>query len=523
MGLRPHRLVALVMCLTLLAAPAALANDSAVGTRGAAIRPLQDTDISMQSEAVQIICLRGYAFYRIDFLFVNNSAEDKAVKLGFPFPDFENTEEGNLGNPPSAFRAWHNGTELTVQQERGFDTDGEYEWPVIWFTRETVFPPGESMITVSYLGTPDSSVMGSDLYDELGLDYDESLIAGYYPYLVHTGAGWAGPIEKSVVRYILAPGFNGEYVDEAMRAEAGYDWIEPARAELLSAFTKPAPNVYEWVYEDYEPTIDHDPRLAFVYRSPFSESFDPWSETRASSALTLGEYSYPAYNVRDERPDTAWAESADGPGIGEWVDIPFDETMDIREVRVLPGYQKRADLFAKYNRPSKLRFEFSNGTSFEADLADELGMQTFVVDVRGADSAKVTILGVHQGTNERDETYLSEVSFAPAPMPKFSGYRAMTGFAPPEGFVEPDALAPFTRADDATAEPSDDETPAVTPSDGQPPAGDSGSPLAAVIAIAALLVIALAAYVATRRGKGPEQVPAPDETSSPDDTTPPAH
>ncbi|MDZ4166149.1 MAG: DUF4424 family protein, partial [Coriobacteriia bacterium] len=105
--MRRTGLVMIILCALVISAPVALANDSAVGTQGAAVRPLTDTDIRMDSEAVQIICMRGYALYRIDFKFVNSSDADKALKIGFPFPDFEN-EEGNRGAPPAAFRAWLN-------------------------------------------------------------------------------------------------------------------------------------------------------------------------------------------------------------------------------------------------------------------------------------------------------------------------------------------------------------------------------------------------------------------------------
>lgn len=493
-------LVLVALCMLVVATPSALANDSAVGTQGAAVRPIGDTDIRMDSEAVQIVCMRGYALYRVDFKFVNASDAEKAIKLGFPFPDFEN-EEGNRGMPPAAFRAWLNGQELDVKQEPGFDSDGDAEWPVIWFTREAVFPPGESMVTVSYLGTPDVSVMSGELVQALGDAVAETGSVAYYPYLVHTGAGWAGTIGKSVVRYTLAEDFNGSQVDRVMEVERGYDWIEPERARLLGSFTKPAPNVYEWVYEEYEPTLDHDPNLAFVHSSEWSASFDPWEATAASSFLELGEYSYPAYGARDGQPSTAWAEDADGPGIGEWIEIGFGEERDVRQIRVLPGYQKRSDLFEKYNRPKTLKVEFSDGTGVDLPLADEMGIQIFTVRAT-AESAKVTILEVYPGTNERDETYLSEISFSEAPMPKLSTFEAVTGIAAPTAFEEPAALAPLTAVSGGPvgpAEPEDTEEETTGP---ESSASQSAPYLSAIVALG--LLTAAAVIVGVRKRKPPE-------------------
>jgi hypothetical protein len=486
-----------------IAVPAATANDSSVGTQGAAIRPLADTDIRMDSEAVQIICMRDYALYRIDFKFVNESDTEKAIKLGFPFPDFENTEDGNRGDSPAAFGAWLNGAELEVKQERGFDTDGEAEWPVVWFTREAVFPPGESMVTVSYIGSPDSSVMGSHIYEALSLPPDSPGIVGYYPYLVHTGAGWAGPIGTTVVRYVLADDFNGSRVDDVMEAEASAEWVTPERARHFRSFTKPAPNVYQWVYTDYEPTLDHDPRLAFLYESEWSPSFDPYTDTVASSWLALGDYQYPPYNIRDGRPSDAWAEAVDGPGIGEWIDIPFSETREVREVRVVPGYQKRSDLFLKYNRPSSLKIEFSDGTTVDLPLADAMGLQTFAVNAR-AESAKVTILGVYPGTNERDETYISEITFAEAAAPKFSTFEAVTGIAAPDAFEEPEPLAQLTDTSSGGPAAGDDMV-------AEPTAGEARTGLVVALALVVLGVAAAGAAVVLKRKAGQMASDGPGE------------
>ena len=501
-------MAASVLLAVLLASTGvAMANDAAVGTRGAAVRPLTDTDIRMDSEAVQIICMDRYALYRIDFLFVNESDAPRSVKLGFPFPDFENPE-GNLGAPPAAFGAWFNGERIVVTQEDGFDTDGESEWPAIWFTHEVTFPPGESMVTVSYLGTPDASVMDGELTEMLGLDWEDGWAVGYYPYLVHTGAGWAGPIGKTVVRYTLADDFNGTDVDEVIHAEASRKWLTTERARFMESFTRPAPGVYQWVYENYEPTRDHNPHLAFIYQGLGSETFDPWTDTTASSWLELGEYSYPAYSLRDGQPSTAWAEDAEGPGVGEWVDIPFGEERDVSEIRVLPGYQKRDDLFYKYNRPSRLEIEFSDGTSTEIVLADEPGLQLFEVEAT-ADEARVTILDVYPGTNERDETYLSEITFAASPMPMLETYETVTGIAPPEAFDEPEALAPLVQASGAEAGGADDsgtdgETTDETDA-GPADTADDGPELATILAvILGLLALAsttaLVVVVLRRRG-----------------------
>lgn len=531
---RTTRIVTILFALvtTALAASIATANDGAVGTQGGTVRPIGDADIRMDSEAVQIVALRDYALYRIDFKFVNVSGQAKTVKLGFPFPDFENEEEDNSGEPPGAFRAWLNGTELAVAQEDGVDSDGESEWKVVWFTHVATFPPGESMVTVHYLGVPDSSVQTPDLLDGVsfsaGVD-PERVLMGYYPYILHTGAGWKDTIAKSVVRYTLSDEFDGFGVDQVMRNYAEQSWIDPGRAANLRAFTKPAEGEYEWVFTDYEPTSDHDVVLAFAEESEYSEDFDPWEDTKASSELDLGEYAYPAWNAANGYPGDAWAEAADGPGIGEWIDIPFGETRTVRQIRVLPGYQKRLDLYQKYNRPKRLRIDLSDGTSQEIELADEIGMQVFSTNAE-ADSAKVTILEVYQGTNERDETYLSEIDFAEGPAPRFATFEAVTGIAPPAGYTEPAALAALTDPglppDDPLGGPNGEMT--LGEDDIRPPLGGlldgdllviagAGACCCGLVLVGAIVLV----VVLVRRKKAPTVAPtAPPPPAAPPVTPP---
>lgn len=529
-------LAAALIAATCLAAsaPSALANDGAIGTRGGTVRPVGDTDIRMDSEAVQVICLADYALYRIDFKFTNRTGGAKRVKLGFPFPDFDNEQEANLGESPGGFLAWLNGRPLAVRQEKGVDTDGEAEWGVVWFTHEADFPPGDSMVTVFYAGAPDSGIVVPEHLEGVDLPAgmsSERLINEAYPYLVHTGAGWSGDIGRTVIRYTLSCEFEGFAIEERIRGEArmmaGADRAD--RAANLEAYRKSADGrTYEWVYTDYEPTMAHDVMLPFLQPMPDYESFNPWEETIASSFLQLGGYEYPAFNAADGHPGSAWAEAAAGPGVGQWVEIPFGEQREIREIRVLPGYQKRSDLFEKYNRPKRLRVDFPDGTSQELELEDRMGVQLFEVSATAA-SAKVTILDAYPGTNERDETYLSEIDFAESAAPKFSTFEAITGVAAPDGFEEPAELLPLTEIappDDPgdAARETGAEASGHTRDDSFPAwliAGAIGAALCGAVLIATVVTVIL--VIRSRRrvkragaqGAGPPSPPPPPAPPAP--------
>jgi hypothetical protein len=240
------------------------------------------------------------------------------------------------------------------------------------------------------------------------------------------------------LRYSLSPDFVGWGQKPAIQADikhyessASDDPLGPVylqRGKVLSAYSNPAENIYQWTFRDLEPTETASGFSAYdiglTYVAPTKFPMDGQANkfvvpiAKASSALKLDGYEYPAEQICDGMPSTAWAESADGPGIGQWVDFTFPESRDVKELRILPGYAKRPDLFAKYNRPKRLRFKFSDGTEKVVDLADDATLQKFAVSAK-ATGARMTIEDVYRGTT-RDETYVSEIEFGSGTSPEFA-------------------------------------------------------------------------------------------------------
>lgn len=429
MDLRRWARAALLLA-ALLAAPGAVAhaNDSAMGGAGGAVKPVGSTTIRMGAETVQVVAFERYAEYQVDFQFENTGAPQH-VKLGFPFPlPFEDGEY----TPPAGFRAWQGDTPLPVTYQEVKEGD----WKLGYYLHEADFPTGKTMVRVRYYAAPDTSV-GSpppNLRPPERFAGSSSFL-GFYPYTVSTGAGWAGTIGTSVIRYYISPDALVWGVNEAAKQAA--DRMQPndvtgvgaakqkdAAAKLLS-YTTPAPGVYEWRFTDFEPTPSADGSSPYDIALPFyiptgigskAPSWAPQAGVKASSELTLGQYKYPAFQAVDGDPSSAWAEGAPGSGTGQSLTVTFPASRQVREIRVLPGYAKNEALFRKYNRPRTLNVEFSDGTSKLVDLADEPTLQRFPVSAN-ATWAKVTIGDVYRGTTG-DETYLSEIEFGTAKAPE---------------------------------------------------------------------------------------------------------
>jgi hypothetical protein len=408
--------------LLLIAPAAGIANDSAMGGAGGAVTPIGSSTIRMAAETVQVIAYGDFAEYRVDFRFENSGTPQK-VKLGFPFPLPLEGEEN--ATPAAAFRAWQGETPLAVTYQEVTAKSGAR---TAYFLHEADFPPGETMIRVSYYAKHDSTAgsppEGLAAPARFG---DAFSYWGFYPYTVSTGAGWAGTIGKSVIRYnvssdALAWGFEQAIAQQAEML-AGSTEAPAGSAEKLKSFKRLAEGVYEWAFTDFEPTPDaegasaYDISLAYFVPGGASEVALPWmpvADVKGTSELKLPPYEYPAYNAVDGNPSTAWAEAADGSGVGEGFTVTFPVKRGVSEVRVLPGYAKTEALFRKYNRPKVLDVEFSDGTKTSLSLADDPSLQRFPVSV-DAEWAKVTIADVYRGTT-RDETYVSEIEFGvPAP------------------------------------------------------------------------------------------------------------
>jgi hypothetical protein len=429
--------------LVMATALPAVANDAAIGGVGGAITPITVADIRMESEAVQVVAYAHYAVVRVDFKFVN-SGEERVVKLGFPFElPFEKQDLSDL--PPAAgFRAWQDGAPLAVTWTPPSRGDAEPEGGFIgYFVHEATFKPGVTMIRVEYLAEPNSQVPTPDIPSPPDKYKGMMSSKASYEYWVHTGAGWAGTIGKSVIRFTLSPDFEGWGTDAAQKMWAAEPQLPAGTGEVALSYTKADPQTYQWTFLDYEPTVEkgqliskYDVSLHYFQPSwvdkDFNETFLPeWPrdhvvKAEASSQLKLGEFEYPP-DAAFKGVAWAWAEGVTGSGTGQWVKATFAGERSISEVRILPGYAKSPALFAKYNRPKTLTLEFSDGTKKTLQLADEPSLQKFPVNAK-ASWAKVTIGEVYRGTT-RDETYLSLVDFG-ATSPEFASFAQVVGEKP---------------------------------------------------------------------------------------------
>ena len=133
-----------------------------------------------------------------------------------------------------------------------------------------------------------------------------------------------------------------------------------------------------------------------------------FSSASASSEFVEDNVVYSASNVIQEKSAYPWAEGVKGWGNGETLSLYFDSSKTVSALSVRLGFAQTEELFERNNRPSKLRFSFSDGSSVECSFQD-LNQQFYVHLSRPVQTryVQITVLAVYSGTD--DDTCIATV------------------------------------------------------------------------------------------------------------------
>ncbi|PKM95584.1 MAG: hypothetical protein CVU84_01935 [Firmicutes bacterium HGW-Firmicutes-1] len=99
---------------------------------------------------------------------------------------------------------------------------------------------------------------------------------------------------------------------------------------------------------------------------------DAFKEVKVSSTLVaLGDYSYQNTNLFDNNLDSCWSEGVKGVGIGETIELTFDQGIYLTGVALVNGNIRNEETYTNNNRIKELKIEF----------IDDLGQVTSVKDI----------------------------------------------------------------------------------------------------------------------------------------------
>jgi len=140
-----------------------------------------------------------------------------------------------------------------------------------------------------------------------------------------------------------------------------------------------------------------------------SRNLSPLAQPSASSELPADEGgNYAAPMSIDGQVATAWVESADGSGQGEWLMLTFPTPVTVSKLGIDVGYDRTSATFAANNRVKKATAIFSNGKQIPLEFADARGVQVREIEPVETTYVQIVINEVYPGS-AYDDTCLAEV------------------------------------------------------------------------------------------------------------------
>ena len=133
---------------------------------------------------------------------------------------------------------------------------------------------------------------------------------------------------------------------------------------------------------------------------------------KVSASSELAEYNmvHSATFLIDGSLEKAWVEGVRGQGIGESIDIIFDDEYLVSGFTIYAGYQKSIDLYQKNSRPASIGISFEDGSYSSYELGDIYGRQDIKLETP-TKSSRITLFieSVYAG-NKYEDTVITELA-----------------------------------------------------------------------------------------------------------------
>ena len=142
-------------------------------------------------------------------------------------------------------------------------------------------------------------------------------------------------------------------------------------------------------------------------------------EVSASTSLKSSKGTVYSPNNACYDDGNCWAEGAKDSGEGEWIMFSDDEEQQVSEIGIVNGFAKSKDLYNQNGKASRIRLEFSDGTSYSVNLtarSDATDSNYYTIDTLklphtiSTTYVKIVIVDVVEGT-KYDDTCITLVTF----------------------------------------------------------------------------------------------------------------
>lgn len=353
------------------------ARGGAAGGDVQGFEPVATEHIRIVDEQLTATLGPNEAAVEVRYLMRNETAKRVKVKFGFPVeesPDDDMMGPNDSQRAPSKEPKYCHGYQLTAaggavkakwqaepKPAANAPADSRFKGLAGWFVSELTFAPSEEKpVTIRFRsGYPQSGFHMSS---------QGTVSAANFTYRLSTAACWAGTIGSGRIE---------------LKAAAGVDPAEVRVIKPVNRFHKEG-GAWVWKFENLEPTLADDLMVEVV---PEVESMrgegrlchsrnNQWYylstdyAVKASSVLAAESgWTYEPENVKGSA-ETCWAEGANGPGTGEWLELRPKEAKSLLGLQLKPGLQSSVALFQANARPKRVQVLLNDEHSLVVDIPD---------------------------------------------------------------------------------------------------------------------------------------------------------
>jgi hypothetical protein len=321
----------------------------------------------------------------VEVRYLMRNMTGKKVKVRFGFPVEESFDDDNtMGYEPETKPKARDGKKLAYCRNYQITAAGkpvkatwqgettEIKGPQLkgvagWLISELTFAANEEKPVMIRF----QSVYPTDVWS---MSESGTRSAGLFRYRLSTAACWNGTIGAG--RIVLKP----KGIDPS--------WLRVIKP--VNRFRNEGGNLV-WTFENLEPTLADDfeiearPKTDFhsaqsqakeQTHAEYIERRQQWTmahsnyQVKASSTLSPeGNINYHPENIRLPWSEM-WCEGAEGPGVGEWLELVPEVAKPLAAISIKPGCFKSEALFAANARPKRMRIELNGEHTFTVEIPD---------------------------------------------------------------------------------------------------------------------------------------------------------
>ncbi len=323
-------------------------------------------NVDLLSEKLFIRPIDDYV--NIQLIYELNCRDDnKTVDFGFPFynkhvglvdfQSFKNSDNDSI----KYFKMTINNSDVTLTQkinkikrEDFFESDEDDE--IKWYLSKIKLNKGINIIQINYLAR--SSYNGDE-----GSDRIRTFVYNFKP-----AAGWGKGVVDKLEIVIDTFVLDMKKIDFKINGIKGFQKQNYNQSVIIEKvnFSK---------LRDLEIAYDLE-KYYKKYRSQVLKNKTSLLVKNISASSSLkGPYS--VKNLIDGTFKTAWAEGADGNGIGEWIEVDFKE--GVKNIAIANGFMRSSKLFTNNSRIKKVQCDIQ-GNKKGADGSSFSFSKTITID-----------------------------------------------------------------------------------------------------------------------------------------------